>query len=177
MAGTFNIPHFVEPGSYAAGLEPELTLTNGAGLGANAKFSYGLTELLNAGAVLGIGAGPRRFRAGANLTLDFFPDIDGQPGIGIAATGVYYRLRDSGQFELNGVPYIHKAFGTKAGEVEPFAAIPIGMAFNEGRYRALAALNVGALFKTTEHFRYVLEFGIAINNTESTVSGGVVYYH
>ncbi|MCM2323796.1 MAG: hypothetical protein NDJ90_11105 [Oligoflexia bacterium] len=177
LAGTFNLAHFVEPGGFAAGLEPELTLTNGAALGVQGRFTYGLNELMNVGALVGTSGGDRRFRAGANTVLDFFPDIEGQPGIGVALTGVYYRLADSGQFEVNGVPYIHKTFLTGNNEVEPFLAIPVGMAFHDGRYRALAALNVGAMFKSTEKFRYVLELGVAVNNTDSFVSGGVVYYH
>ena len=45
QAGVFTLPHFVPAGDWALGLEPELTLTSGAGLGANVKFTHGLTEL------------------------------------------------------------------------------------------------------------------------------------
>ena len=34
---------------------------------------------------------------------------------------------------------------------------------------------VGSSFKATEHFRYVIEFGIAVNNSETYLSGGIAY--
>ncbi len=73
------------------------------------------------------------------------------------------------------MPYLHKTFGTQGGEVEPFLSIPFGMGFEGGRYRALATVVVGTMFKNTEHIRYSLELGVAANNTQSYISGGVAY--
>ena len=176
QAGVFNLPHFVAPGDFALGLEPELTLSSGAGVGINAKYTQGLTDLNNFTAILGTGSGPRRFRAGGNFTFDFFPDLEGQPGIGIAAQGLYVRLKDRGAMELTAIPYLHKSFVTGTNEVEPYLAVPFGFSFSNGNYNPISSVVVGSLFKSNEHFRYVVEFGIAVNRTDSYISGGFVFY-
>src|SRR5579885_2845546 len=132
-AGVFNTPQFVQPGEFALGFEPELTFTNGGGLAGNVRYTQGLSDLNNLNVIIGTGGGPRRFRVGGNVTFDFFPDIDKQPGIGLAVQGLYYRLHindvDSGQFELTGIPYIHKAFLSNGYEIQPYFALPFGMSF------------------------------------------------
>jgi hypothetical protein len=180
-AGVFNTVHFVEPGKMAVGLEPELTLTDGAGLAVNAKFTQGVSDFMDAAAIVGTGGGPRRFRLGGDLVFDVFPDVDKQPGIGILARGIYYRVPNSGQFDLTGAPYIHKAFLTGEGnkdEIEPFVAVPLGMAFDSGTYQWIGQIVIGSMFKnaSTEKFRYSFEMGINLNNSESYLSGGITYY-
>jgi hypothetical protein len=178
FAGTFDTVHYLSPGDFAIGVAPELGLSNGANLGANIKYTQGLNELTNAAAILGVSNGERKFRLGGNVTFDIFPDMDGQPGIGIAGSGMYYQLAKTGLVELTAIPYVHKTFHVGGGdEIEPFLSVPVGMAFSEGRYKALSSVNVGALFKNADNFRYVVELGVALNNTESYFSGGIVYYH
>lgn len=180
QAGVFNIPHFVLPGRFALGIEPELTLTSGAGLGVNARYTHGINDLMNAYGILGTGGGPRQFRFGGGVTLDFFPDFEGQPGIGVAGQAVYYRLGgDVGQLQLTAIPYIHKSFltGQDKNEVEPFIAFPLGVGLTSGDTIGLANVVVGSLFRTMEKIHYVLELGIAVNNTETYVSGGIAYYY
>ena len=178
QAGVFSTPRFVAPGEFAVGLEPELILTNGAGFGANVRYTHGIADLSNATFIVGTGSGPRKFRVGGNLTFDFFPDVDKQPGIGVAFQALYYRLKDDkGQLELTPIPYIHKAFVTTGGEIEPFIGLPFGWAFSDGSYKTIAYLSLGSTFKSSEKFRYIIELGVAINNYDSYVSGGIVYYH
>src|SRR5206468_1791573 len=144
------------------GVEPEVVLTNGAGVGVNGRFTLGINDLMDAQAIIGTGSGPRNFRIGGGLSWDFFPDVEGQPGIGLGTQAIYVRLPVDGQLELTAVPYIHKAF--KSGdhnEVEPFFAFPIGLAFSNGQYHTIATAAIGSMFKASEHFRYVAEFGLA----------------
>ena len=177
-AGVFNLPYFLVPGRSSLGLEPELVLSNGAGLGFNAKYTYGLNDLNNVTAIVGTGTGPRRFRVGGNMTFDFFPDVEGQPGIGIAAQGVYYRLPVDGRFELTGIPYLHKNFITAGNEVDPFLAIPLGMGFSNGTYQVISNVVVGTIFKNPAiaNVRFSLELGINVNHSESYISGGAIFY-
>ena len=175
-AGVFSTPHFVAPGEYSLGVEPEVTLTSGAGLAANLRYTHGVSDFGNATAIIGSGGGPRRFRLGGNLTFDLFPDIEGQPGIGVAGQALYVRLPHAGKMEFTAIPYIHKTFVFQSSEVEPFFAFPFGASLSESNYEAISAVAVGALFKNSENFRFVIELGIAVNHTESYVSGGFVYY-
>src|SRR5690606_22997870 len=120
-------------------------LSDGAGLAANLKFAYGLGTLTNATAIIGTGSEPRKFRVGGNLVFDFIPDVENQPGIGVATQGIYYRrTADHGELVLEVIPYIHKAFRMNGGnEVEPFVAFPFGGAFASGNYEGRATVVVG----------------------------------
>jgi hypothetical protein len=178
QAGVFNIPHFVEPGNFALGLEPELFLTPSAGLGANLKYTQGLNDLMNFQGIVGAGGGPRHFRIGGNITWDFVPDIEGQPGIGLATQALYYRIPDAGRLELTGIPYIHKNFPQGEGEgVDPYFAFPIGFAFTDGEYQAISTAVVGVLWKKSEHLSYTTELGVNINRAATYFSGGITFYH
>lgn len=180
-AGVFDTPQFVQPGEFALGFEPEITFTDGGGVAGNVRYTQGLSDLNNLNVILGTGGGPRRFRVGGNVTFDFFPDIDKQPGIGVAVQGIYYRLHindmDSGQFELTGIPYIHKAFISNGQEVQPFFALPVGIAFNGGNYNGLTQAVIGVLYKQSDHVRFSTELGFNINHSETYLSVGVIYYH
>jgi hypothetical protein len=176
-AGVFDLTHFVNPGSFAIGLEPVATLSDGGGVGFNFKYTQGINELTNAQFIIGTGTGIDRFRVGGNLDVDLFPDIDNQPGIGVAFQGLYYNLPSDGRFDLTAIPYIHKAFTLQGGdEVDPFLAFPVGLAFQDGMYHFTDTLAFGSLFKKNEHLSYVLEMGISMNHSETYISGGFVYY-
>ena len=176
-AGVFSLPHFVTSDEFSVGLEPELTLSNNAGLGANFKYTQGLNDLLNATAIIGTGGGDRGFRVGGSTNFDFFPDAASQPGIGLAVQGIYYKLPTTGQFDLTAIPYVHKTFETTTTQIEPFFSFPVGMGFADGRYKALSTAVIGAMFKANQHVTYVTELGVAVNNTESYFSGGFTFYH
>ena len=175
--GTFNTVHFIEPGKMSFGLEPEITMTDGAGVAGNFKYTQGINELMNGAAIIGVGSGPRRFRIGGDLSFDFFPDVDKQPGIGLLTRVLYYRFPVSGELQMLGAPYIHKAFALEnKNEVEPYVLIPIGAGFDNGTYRWIGNFVVGSMFKNMDQFRYSFELGINMNNSETYISGGITYY-
>ncbi len=180
QAGVFNLQKFVEPGLFAVGLEPEVIVTAPAGIGVNAKYTHGITDIMNVQGTVGMGAGPREFRIGAALTFDFFPDIDNQPGIGIAVQTMFMTMpANMARVDVTGIPYIHKAFHFSGNELDPFLGIPTGIIFDSnGRYNFLGQVAVGALFKPLERFRFGLEVVTQYwPTTEVTISGGVIYYH
>lgn len=187
QADVFNLPRFVGPGDFALGIEPELILTSGSGVGINARYTHGLTDFVALSGQIGTGTGPRKFRAAADLDFDFFPDITGQPGIGLAARAMYVRIPTpgsvapddvSGALELTAIPYIHKAFanGTSA-VIDPFFSLPFGMSFLDGNYHYLMTGVVGAMIQGSESVWFSAEFGIAINHTDSYFAGGLSYFH
>ena len=179
-AGVFNLTHFVDEGSFAIGFEPELNLTSGAGLGANLKYTHGISELSNFTLALGHSGGGRQFRFGLAWTLDFIPDLDSQPGIGLGFQSYYYRLATGGRFEATVVPYIHKSFVTAGnGEVDPFIAVPFGVFRRSGEYKAMTSVSVGSLFKPKRNSSvyYIIEMGVAVNNAFTYVSGGAAFYY
>ena len=152
-------------------------MTNKAALEVNLRYTHGLTELNNVTAIVGTGSDSRRFRVGGNYTFDIFPDIEKQPGIGIALQALFVRLNTAGSVEFTGIPYIHKALITDQGIVEPFLAIPVGLTLSSGQYQPITTIVVGSMFEHSVHLRSVVEFGLNVNNAQTYLSGGLAYYH
>jgi hypothetical protein len=176
-AGVFNLPHFVAPQKFAIGVEPELIMTDGASLGVNLRYTQGLSELNNFTGIIGSGGNNRQFRMGGAFTFDFFPDIENQPGIGLALQGLYVRLPNAGSVEVSGIPYIHKTFRNEQYHAEPYFAVPTGLALSQGVYQTIVSLVFGSLFHHSEHVSSGVEFGVSLNNAYTYISGGVIYYH
>lgn len=179
QATVFNLTRFNSPGEWSLGLEPIVSMTNGAGLAGQARFSIGGTELNNFHVFTGMGFGPRLFRFGLAMTFDFFPDIEGQPGIGLAVQTTLQQFPYLWGGEVVAIPYIHKTFVTNASthsEIEPFLAIPLGLAlYFDGTYRPISSFVLGGIFKATTQFRFVAELGVGITAAETYLSGGVVF--
>lgn len=176
-AGTFTLPHFVTVGEFAVGVEPEVVFSNGASMGINIRYTHGVSDLNNLLVFLGTGSGNRGFRAGGAFTFDFFPDIERQPGIGLALQGLYVQIPSAPTAEITAIPYIHKSFQTDVIGFEPFLSVPVGLALANGNYQVMTTISVGSLFQHSEHIRSVLEFGVGISNAYTYISAGVTYYH
>lgn len=178
QAGVFDIPHFLEPGNFSLGLEPDLIMTPSAGVGLNFKYKQGVTQWMNVEGIVGTGGGPKHFRIGGNASFDFIPDVDKQPGIGIAAQALYVSLPTTGSMELTGIPYIHKSFPNGAGTaVDPFFSLPIGFQFSGGQYQTMVTAVVGTIFKKSENLSFSAEFGIDVDHANTYISGGLIYTH
>ena len=176
-AGVFNIPQFVEQKSWSVGLEPEATFSSGGSFSNTLKFTYGIGSLSNVQVGVGTGSGNRGFRTGATYTFDFIPDLEGQPGAGIAFQGYYYKVRTNyGQTELTVYPYVHNEFTTGANmSIDPYVALPFGLALNNGNYNTVTQLVVGGYFKTSKNFGFNSEIGMNMKGADSYLSGGITY--
>ncbi len=176
FAGVFNIPKFTPAKEYAVGVEPEFNFGATSGLGINLRGTLGLSDMNNLHIVLGVGNGPRQFRVGGAFTFDFFPDVDNQPGIGLAIQGMFIQLPTTGSFEITGIPYIHKAFKTDAGIFDPYIALPAGISLYAGQYQPAVTLSFGSMYQVNSHISTVIELGIGLSTVPTYLSGGVLYY-
>jgi hypothetical protein len=176
QAGVFNIPRFIQPKQFAIGIEPELTFGNQSGIATQLRGGYGLSETNNLAVIAGVGTGTRLFRLGGAFTFDFFPDTDGQPGIGLALQGLYIGLPNTGSVELTAIPYIHKSFKSDYGAFDPFLAFPVGLSLSGGTYQPLLTLALGTQFQHSDHFSTVVELGVGLSNVSTYFSGGLIYY-
>ena len=102
--------------------------------------------------------------------------VKGIKAKGGEATAVAASISDKAQLEITAVPYIHKTFISGNHEIEPFVSVPFGLAFSEGEYDAITTVSIGSTFKSSEKVLTVLELGIAVNNSDTYISGGIVYY-
>jgi hypothetical protein len=157
-------------------VEPEILFSGGANVGANLRYTQGISDGSNLMGLIGTGTGSRGFRAGGAMTFDVFPDTERQPGLGLALQGIFVQLPAAGSFEATVIPYIHKSFSGST-PVEPFVAVPVGLSLSQGTYQSISTLAFGVLFEHNQHFRSVLELGIGMSNTSTYFSGGIVYYH
>jgi len=178
-AGIFNLTEFVDQGNWSLGLEPEVELTDTAGIAGMVKYTYGLSELSDLQVGIGTGTGTDRFRVSSAFTFDIIPDMKNQVGFGIAVQGEFLNNLNLGDaLQLQGIPYVHKSFTIKGtSTADPFIALPIGMQFYDGQYSTIASLNVGSMFRPSENIAYTLELGFNLKGEETTISGGFTYYH
>lgn len=177
QAGVFNLPKYIAPSQFGIGVEPELTLTSGAGIGIQARFQYGVGEITNAHLIVGNGQGPKQFRVGGAMAFDFFPDIEGQPGIGLAVQALYSRVITGGRMDATAIPYIQKTIKGQDSDFTPYAAIPIGLAFlDTGAYATVTQFVFGSRFKLSERFLYMIELGIGITSSDTYMSTGLMIY-
>ncbi len=175
-AGVFNIPQFVEQKSWSVGLEPEATFTSGGSFSNTLKFTYGVGSLSNVQIGLGTGSGTRGFRTGATYTLDFIPDLDGQIGAGLAFQLYYYKIRSTfGQTELTLYPYIHNQYENANIAIDPYLAVPFGLALTDGNYQTVSQLVFGSYFKTSKNFGFNTEVGMNLKGADTYLSGGITY--
>jgi hypothetical protein len=177
QAGVFNIPQFVEQKSWSVGLEPEAIFTSGGSFSNTLKFTYGIGSLSNVQVGVGTGSGTRGFRTGATYTFDFIPDIDGQIGAGLAFQAYFYKVRANyGQTELTLYPYIHNEYEFSGNiAMDPYIAVPFGLALNNGAYNTITQLVVGGYFKTSKNFGFNAEIGMNMKGADSYLSGGITY--
>lgn len=176
-AGVFQTPHFLMKGKSSLGVEPDLYFDPEPTLGMNVRYQRGVNDTNNFFALLGVGNSPRMFRLGAGVTFDLFPDHDTQPGVGLALQGEVIQLPLFGQYNLSVIPYIHKNLKQfHAPELEPFLALPVGLALlSNGTYQNILVLAMGSRFQHNEAISSVLELGIGIFGTSTSVSGGASY--
>ena len=176
-AGVFNIPEFVEQKSWSVGLEPEATFTSGGSFSNNVKFTYGIGPISNLQLGLGTGTGSRGFRGGATYTFDFIPDLENQIGAGVAFQMYHYKLQASvGQTEMTLYPYVHNQFGNSGNtSIDPYVALPFGLALNDGVYRTVSQLVFGSYFQTSKNFGVNAELGMNLKGTDTYLSGGITY--
>ena len=143
-------------------------------------YSRGFSELLKAGAVIGTGTGTRGLRFGGRFTLDVFPDLAGQPGLGLGGQVLYSNYQNGTRIEATVIPFLHKAFQMRDSgyEFSPYVAFPIGVASGPGdESNSLLQFSVGSLFRKVDWISFIVEIGISVHNSETYLSGGVVLYH
>ncbi|MGE4234057.1 MAG: hypothetical protein AB7F43_12080 [Bacteriovoracia bacterium] len=177
-AGIFDLPGFVEPTQWSVGIEPEFILSDGVGLGFNFKPRYGINNLLNVQGIVGTGTGDRTFRLGGTLDIEFFPDIERQPGLAFPVTVLYQRRTGPDDLILTGTPMIYKTFNGQGARYTPFIGVPLGWKFEDSVFYGFTIVSLGTMIVPAgwESVRFTAEAGFNAANAYSYLSGGVTYY-
>lgn len=178
QAGVFDLASHLEAKQWSVGFEPEVSLSNGTGLGLNFKPKYGVNDLINVQALFGPGTGRRQGRLGLLADFEWFPDYENQPGISTAFFTEYYDLEDGGQLKLGAKPIISKTFYGQGANYTPFVSVPIGWNNQSGRVEGFVQIVLGTMVKlpTTDRWKFTGEAGFDAKNSYSYLSGGVTYF-
>ncbi len=178
-ATVFDLPAFLEPGHVAFGLEADVPLTDGAGAGFNFKPRVGLSDFLNLQAIIGTGSGDRKLRAGATLGIEYFPDINWQPGIASPVTFLYTNLRGEGNTALYVTPLLYKTFHSQDGVgFTPFVGLPIGWNARKSVLRGFTQIALGTMFapRNLASFRFTAEAAFNLHQSYTYIAGGVTFF-
>ncbi len=176
-AGVFNLPSFIEEGHWSFGLEPEVVISRPTGVGINFKPRYGVNDFLNWQGIFGTGTGYYKFRTGITADFEWFPDNEDQPGIATPVTLLYYRVEEAKLLNLFAQPMVYKTFNGEAGAYTPFVAFPLGWKFMDAKAEYFIHIALGTVFHhpDTPHWQFTLEAAFNIQNSFSSISGGITY--
>lgn len=170
-------PRFLLPGLWTLGVETDVIFqSNSAGLGVQARYMHGLSDLMNIGGYVGTGSSGRGFRFGGHATLDFFPDTDQQLGIGMGGQVGYVATAAGAQVDVRAIPYIHRRLTSKRNEIEPFGGISIGPTFGLAGTVIGATAVAGSLFEVYSQLVFTVELGVGIANEQTYLAGGLTYF-
>ena len=120
-------------------------VSNGSGLGLQARYTQKLTELTSVDAGIGISGGERSARLFAGYDYELFPDYDMQPRTSIKAF-----VENSKEFGvrrniLGIAPSISKGFSFWGQEAFPYLSLPYGISLNSKKnsYETTLSANLG----------------------------------
>ncbi len=162
-------------GRYRIIAEPQIIIDKYEGLNMTGRFSTGLTEDSAVEAL--VGAGEVDFQLGGFYKWVPFPDVEGQPAIGGKAGVIFARVKGETEFSLRFHPLVSKKFETEAGDITPYASLPIGITNRDDTTFIPVQLAGGAEWKTlsSENLRFMAEIGFNISKAFPYVSVGLVY--
>jgi hypothetical protein len=177
-AGLFDMPAFLEPGSWSVGMEPEIIISKKSGAGLNFKPRYGMNDILNWQALLGTGSGPRNFRVGATADFEWFPDYEGQIGIATPLFLEYFSTEASGVLALGVRPMVYKSFYGEGATYTPFFGVPLGWDLQDGEFKGVIQIVLGSMFRMPKNKRwgFSVEAGFDAKDSYSYLSGGATYF-
>ena len=179
MAGIFDLPDFLDPGKFSMVAEADIALTQGTGAAVNLKPRYGLTDFLNVQLILGHGVGDRRFRAGATLGVEYFPDVGNQPGLASPVSLQFTNVKSQDQWSLWVTPLVYKTFhGADTVSFTPFIGVPLGWNARGGILRGFTQIAFGTQFAPSNmsHWKFTTEIGFNLHQSYSYIAGGATFF-
>lgn len=164
-------------------LSTELTgiVSNGGGVGIQARYTQNLSKEAVFDAGLGIGGGERSSRIFAGLDYEIFPDYAQQPRVSLKGTLENAKEFDTRMNILSLAPTVSKGFSFWGREAYPFVALPFAVGLNDDTktYETMVNLTLGATGKVPlrgyQHLTANFEATVDIKDSWTGFFMGVSY--
>lgn len=170
-----NTGDILPEGKYTATGETQFLMDPG-GINLGAKFDSGINE--STGFRADLGFGKTDLSLGAFVKYIPYPDVEGQPAVGLNSGIIYATDAGINVFTVRFEPLVSKKFETSFGHLVPYASVPVGLAHRSKRINNedkndLAIQIVGGTeikHRQLNGVKFMAEVGIDIDNAFSYVS-------
>lgn len=167
---TLTTGDLLERGNYEMNVETQFITDDDSGVNLVGRFDSWLSEDSNLRAVLGFGT--TDFQVGGFYKWVPYPDVEGQPAIGLMAGLLYASTEGLDDISVRVHPFVSKKFEIELGEITPYGALPFGIRSMDGETDVPVQAVIGAELKTVnlEKIRFMGEIGFDINEAFTYVS-------
>jgi hypothetical protein len=167
-------------GEYKVLGETQVLFDSPSGMNLNGRFSTGITE--ESELQIEAGVGSIDYYLAAFWKWVPFPDTFDQPAIGIRGGLTFADVNNYSTYGFNITPFISKLIDTGIGGITPYGGIQFGLQRNTfDTFSSLQAV-IGVEwapnewdFRELKDFRFLVEYGIEIDDSFSYVSLGAAY--
>ena len=154
-------------------------ISNGKGVGMQARYTQKLSELVVVDGGFGFSDGDRANRMFINADYELYPDYIKQPRVSVRGTLERAKEFESSKSRIGIAPTVSKGFNFWGKEAFPFASLPLGLELNrdEKSYEIVSQLALGITgnipLRGYENILANLETNLNISNGFSSVFFGL----
>ncbi len=172
---TIDTGELIAPDKYQVSLEPQLIFNRYEGFDIVGRVDTGLTEATGLRGILGFGK--VNFQIGGMYKWVPFPDVAGQPAIGLDAGVILARIDENTEFNVRLHPLISKRLESEIGDFVPYASLPLGVSVRKEKTVVPLQIAGGTEFRPLNlpRISFFAELGININEAFSYVSLAAAY--
>ncbi len=148
------------------------------GINVSGRFEMGINEDSGFRGQFGVGT-TDIFLSGLYKYVPY-PDVEGQPAVGMNAGIVYASDAGINEFTIRFEPLVSKKFNMNFGYLIPYASLPIGIQHRtKGRDKNDVAIQIAGgveiAFENLKGVRFMPELGVDIDNAPNYFSIGAIF--
>lgn len=165
-------------GQYTLTGETQFVTSDPSGVNIAGRFESGINEASGFRGEFGVGT--TDLFLGALYKFVPYPDIEGQPAVGLNTGLIYASDAGVNEFTLRFEPLASKKFGTSFGHLLPYASLPVGLKhLTKGDDRNDVAIQVvGGVeiaLNRWKGLRLMPELGVNLDNAPNYISIGAIF--
>jgi hypothetical protein len=160
--------------------EGQILFDSPEGFNLNGRFATGLNDESEIQFEAGVGS--IDFYMGAFLKWVPFPDTSSQPAIGFRGGLTFAQINDYSRYGFNITPLVSKKINSDMGDFSPYSGLILGLQkdVNDTYFSMQLALGLEwspseSQFSSLQDFKFLLEYGIEIDDAFNYLSFGANY--